>query len=202
MKGGQFVSKPIDFSLKDLMLSRRDEMIVSVRQRGGTVSINVYDELTPDELDLDTEFSALPGQIAYWSTVVGKYDQMYGRMQRDYEAWYAPLYERWFTYLENETGRKPNISSVEYMLINRSREDYNKWQEELGQVKADLESIRGMVPALNAKLQCLMQLAKRRAAELELTEPGYRSPKINSDKISLDEAKSIFSKVVKKGDTA
>jgi len=201
LKGGRFVGKPLDFNLKDLMLSRREEMVVKVRQRGGPVTINAYDELTPDELDLDTEFSALPGQMAYWTTVVGKYEQLYGRLQRDYNTWYAPLYEKWFTYLENETGRKPNISSVEYMVINKSREEYNNWQEELAEIKADLESIKGMVPALNAKLQCLMQLAKRRAADLELTEPGYRAPKVSNDKVSLDEARDIFSRVVKKGVT-
>jgi len=174
-------------------------MVVQVKQRNGTVEINTYDELTPDEIDLDTEFGALPGQIAYWSAEVGRYEQLYGRMQRDYNTWYAPIYDKWFTYLENETGRKPNISSVEYMVINRTREEYNKWQEELGQVKADLESIRGMVPALNAKLQCLMQLAKRAASDLGATEPCYRAPKpVSNSNISLDEAKNIFSRVIKK----
>lgn len=194
------MEESFDFNLGDLMRSRRDEMVVRIRQRGGTVSVNMYDELTPDETDLNTEFSALPGQIAYWATVVGKYDQLYGRMQREYDTWHADLYEQMFTLLEKETGRKPNISSVEYMVINRNREEYNRWQEELGQVKADLESIRSMVPALNVKSRCLQQLAQRQSMEFSSTD-SYKVPKPGrSDPItdsSLEKTKNAFRKVRK-----
>jgi len=189
-----------DFDLRALMFSRRDEMVVRVRQRGGAVSVNMYDELTPDEVDLDTEFSALPGQVAYWSTVAGRYEQLYTRLQRDYEAWYAEVYEQMFNLLEKETGRKPNISSVEYMVRNRNREKYNSLQEELLQVKVDLESIRSMVTALHIKSRCLQQLAQRQAVEFSNAEASYRFPRKErspSADSSLEEVKDIFRRVKK-----
>jgi len=199
MEGGGFMSDP-GFDLHSLMLSRREEMTVRVMQRGGTVSVNLYDELSVDENDLSTELVALPAQIAYWAVVIGKYEQLYSKLQRQFDLWYAEEYEKMFALLEKETGRKPNISSAEYMVLNRNRTQYTELKEELEQVKADLDSIKGMNSALNAKARCLQVLAQRQASEYNTTDLHYKE-KVSrqaSSEAALEETKNVLRGILSK----
>jgi len=197
-----------DFSLPDLMASRRNEMGIKIAARGGSISVNILDELYIDEDDLDTEFGALPGQMGYWAILVGRYERLVSSMERAFKNWYAGKYQEMFDILLKETGRRPNINSVEYMVLNRCKEEYNKRQEEIEEVKADFYTIKTMPFALNSKQQCLTQIAKRHTLDWEATEPSVRefprsnftTQKSSNKEEQLQHSKDVFSKVRNKGD--
>lgn len=160
--------------LLELMESRRDNMRVAIKTPVEQVDVNVWDELQIDDTDLDTEFMALPGQIAYWTAVAARFTQAVEAIQRDYDNWYAPVYDKEFAKLEGATGRRPNISSAEYLVKISHKEEYNRRKDILDQAQTDLKIVQGIVPALQTKLQALMQLAKSKLAEYNSTDVGYR----------------------------
>jgi len=161
-------------NLLELMESRRDQMRVSIRTPIETVDVNVWDELQIDEHDLNTEFMALPGQIAYWAAVTARFAQAVEAVRRDYDNWYAPIYDQEFAKLENATGRRPNISSIEYMVRIQHKDEFNRRRDILEQAEADLKTIQGVITALEAKLQSLMQLAKKQIVEYNSTDVSYK----------------------------
>lgn len=164
-------------NLLELMESRRGQMRVTLQTPLELVNVNVWDELQIDEHDLNTEYMALPGQIAYWTAVTARFAQSVEAVTRDYDNWYAPLYDKEFASLESATGRRPNINSTEYMVKIQYKEEYNKRREVLDQAETDLKVVQGIVPALQVKLQALMQLSKAQLTEFNTTEVGYRGPK-------------------------
>jgi hypothetical protein len=197
--------------LLELMESRRDRMRVHVQTPVETVDVNVWDELQIDEHALDVEFMALPGQLAYWSAVAARFTQSVEAIRRDFDDWFAPLYEQEFTRLEKDTGRKPNISSVEYMVKIRYREEFNGRKAALDQAETDLKIVQEIVPALQAKLQALMQLAKRQWAEYNSTDVAYKGggvqfmgnprltpSQLRPDAVGVEEAKNILREMCSK----
>lgn len=164
-------------NLLELMESRRGQMRVTLQTPLELVNVNIWDELQIDEHDLNTEFMAIPGQIAYWTAVTARFAQSVEAVIRDYDNWYAPLYDKEFAKLESATGRRPNINSTEYLVKIQYKEEYNKRKEVLDQAETDLKVVQGIVPALQVKLQALMQLSKAQLTEFNTTEVGYRGPK-------------------------
>lgn len=161
-------------NLLELMESRRDQMRVTVKTPIEQVDVNVWDELQIDEHDLNTEFMAISGQMAYWTAVAARFSQSVEAVRRDFDNWYAPLYDQEFAKLENATGRRPNISSAEYMVKIQYKDEYNRRKEILDQAETDLKVVQGIVPALQAKLQALMQLSKAHFIEYNSTDVAYK----------------------------
>ena len=193
------------FSLSSLMDTRRDDMGIKIRARGGDISVNICDELYIDEEDLDTEFGALPGQMGYWGMLVGRYEKLISTMEREFKNWYAQKYQEKFDILQKETGRRPNINSVEYMVLNQHGEEHDQRQEDIDSAKADFYVIKTMPFALNSKQQCLTQIAKRRLLDLEATEPSVREFATTDRRSSKkeeqsQEAESIFRNALSRGD--
>jgi len=149
-------------------------MRVAIQTPVEKVDVNVWDELQIDDADLDTEFMALPGQIAYWTAVTARFTQAVEAIRREFDNWYAPLYDQEFSKLESATGRRPNISSAEYMVKINYGDEYNRRKEILAQAETDLKVVQGVVPALQAKLQALMQLSKSKLAEYNSTDVSYK----------------------------
>jgi hypothetical protein len=144
------------------------------------VEVNAWDELQIDQTDLNTEFAAIPGQIAYWNAVAARFRVVVEATKRDYDAWYGPKYEEEFTALHGATGKKPNINSAENQVRIKYAGEYNSRRSALDQAAADLTIVDGMVTALEAKLQALMQIAKRQLVEYDRLEPGINSPRAQS----------------------
>ena len=194
-------------NLNDVMESRRDQMEFSTIF-DPNLAVNMYDELSIDLEDLDTEFTALPGQIAYWTASIARFSQVVSIMEREYELWYAEVYNQAYKKLDVETGRKPNINSVEYLVKTTHGEEWLEKITKLEQAKTDLAVVQGLSPSFNAKLQCLMQLAKRRLEEYNSVEPNVKVPFRNvnsssntsnsSQSINLNETKKLLS-TMKKG---
>lgn len=191
--------------LLEQMESRRDHMRVSVQTPVELVDVNVWDELQINEHDLNTEFMALPGQIAYWAGVSARFGQAVEAIRRDYDNWYAPLYEQEFARLERATGRKPNINSAEYMVKVQYKEEYNRRRNILEQAEADIKTVQGVVTALEAKLQALMQLAKKQVVEYNSADVSYKggglpptrasqykAPPRRSEGVGIDEARDAL----------
>jgi len=194
-----------EVNLLDLMESRRDKMRISIKTPVEAIDANIWDELSIDRNDLNTEFEALPGQIAYWAAVSSRYEQAVEAIRRDYGDWYGPVYEQEFQKLERATGRRPNISSAEYMVRIRHKDEYNRRKANLEQAEADLRIVREMVPSLKAKLQALMQLSKMYQVEYNTAEvyskgsgtPTFRSPqgplpRRRAEADGVEETKDIF----------
>lgn len=170
--------------LLELMESRRGNMRVVVQTPVEKVDVNVWDELQIDDTDLDTEFMALPGQIAYWTAVTARFTQAVEAIQRDFDSWYAPVYDQAFSELEKATGRRPNINSAEYMVRIHHKEEYNKREDILTQAQTDLKIVQGIVPALQTKLQALMQLSKSKLVEYNSTDVSYKGGGVTSMNVS------------------
>ena len=187
--------------LPELMTTRREQMSFYTE---GTGEVNIYDETSIDINDLSTEFIALPGQIAYWNMIAAKYTNVVSKLESEYDAWYALVYDAAFKELERTTGKRPNISSADYIVKKDHRQEWEEKNLELTQAKTDLAILAGIVPALNAKLSCLMQLAKARNVEVGNLEPVYRSPtqptKTNKKESlpSVNEVKDLFKSKTKK----
>lgn len=160
--------------LLELMESRRAQMRVTVQTPIEKIDVNIWDELQIDEHDLNVEFMAISGQMAYWTAVAARFTQSVEAVRRDYDNWYAPLYDQEFTKLETATGRRPNINSAEYMVKIQYKEEYNNRKELLDQAETDLKVVQGIVPALQAKLQALMQLSKAQLIEYNSTDVSYK----------------------------
>jgi len=159
--------------LPELMELRREQMYLFTKDTG---NVNIYDELSIDINDLSTEFIALPGQMAFWTMITAKYTSIVSKLESEYDAWYATVYDEAFKELEQSTGRKPNISSADYVVKKVYKTVWEEKSATLSQAKTDLSILSSIVPALNAKLQCLMQLAKGRNTEMGNLEPVYRQP--------------------------
>ncbi len=168
------VARGVD--LLDLMESRREYMHISVSTPFEKVEVNAWDELQIDSTDLNTEFAAIPGQIAYWNAVAARVNAVVEVTKRDFDSWFAPLYESEFNALHSASGKKPNINSAENQVRMKHPEEYSRRKHELDQVKADLTIIEGMSTALEAKLQALMQIAKRQLVEFDRIEPSVNAP--------------------------
>jgi len=165
------VSSRID--LLDLMESRKDQMQVSLQTPAETVDVNAWDELQIDMLDLDTEFAAIPGQIAYWVAIAARYRVFVESLRNSFDSWYAPKYEQEFLAYQSETGKRPNISTAENRVKVKYQEDHNRLKLELAESDANLKTAEGMITALEAKLQALIQIAKRQNIEYDRTESGH-----------------------------
>lgn len=151
-------------------------MHISVSTPSENVEVNAWDELQIDQTDLNTEFAAIPGQIAYWNAVAARVRAVVEITKRDYDIWFAPLYEQEFNTLHVASGKKPNISSAENQVRIKYLDEYNRRKDELDQAGADLKVIEGMATALEAKLQALMQIAKRQLVEYDRIEPSVNAP--------------------------
>ena len=151
-------------------------MHISVSTPSENVEVNAWDELQIDSTDLNTEFAAIPGQIAYWNIVAARVRAVVEITKRDFDAWFAPLYEAEFNALHTASGKKPNINSAENQVRMKHPDEYNRRKTELEQVDADLKIIEGMSAALEAKLQALMQIAKRQLVEYDRIEPSVNVP--------------------------
>jgi len=165
-----------NFDLLDLMESRKEHMHISVSTPSEQVEVNAWDELQIDQTDLSTEFAAIPGQIAYWNAVVARVQAVVEVLKREYAVWFAPLYEAEFNALHQASGKKPNINSAENQVRIKYPDEYNGRKAELDQAETDLKIIVGMVTALDAKLQALMQIAKRQLVEYDRIEPSVNVP--------------------------
>jgi hypothetical protein len=123
-------------------------------------------------------------------------------MEREYELWYAEVYNQAYKKLDVETGRKPNINSVEYLVKTTHGEEWLEKITKLEQAKTDLAVVQGLSPSFNAKLQCLMQLAKRRLEEYYSVEPNVKVPFRNtsnsSQSINLNETKNLLGQMKKR----
>lgn len=159
--------------LLDLMESRRDQMQVVVETPTEKVDVNAWDELLIDQLDLDTEFAAIPGQIAYWVAVAARYRIVVESFRVDFDNWFAPKYEQEFLAYQSETGKKPNISTAENRVRMKYKEEHDRLRLQLVESEANLKIVEGMVTALEAKLQALIQIAKRRNIEYDRTESDH-----------------------------
>jgi hypothetical protein len=183
------------------MEGRRDQMEFNTTF-DPNLSVNMLDELSIDLDDLDTEFTALPGQIAYWAASIARFSQVVSIMEREYELWYAEVYNQAYKKLDVETGRKPNINSVEYLVKTTHGEEWLEKITKLEQAKTDLAVVQGLSPSFNAKLQCLMQLAKRRLEEYYSVEPNVKVPFRNtsnsSQSINLNETKNLLGQMKKR----
>ena len=192
-------------NLNEVMENRGDQMEFNTTF-DPNLSVNMLDELSIDLDDLDTEFTALPGQIAYWTASIARFSQVVSIMEREYELWYAEVYNQAYKKLDVETGRKPNINSVEYLVKTTHGEEWLEKITKLEQAKTDLAVVQGLSPSFSAKLQCLMQLAKRRSEEYYSIEPNVKVPFRNtssntsnsSQSINLNETKKLLS-TMKKG---
>jgi hypothetical protein len=199
--------------LLDLMESRRSQMEIRVRTPVEDVSVNAWDELQVDTFDLDTELAAIPGQIAYWIALTARFRLTVEATRRGFDDWYGPLYEKEFVAYEKDSGRRPNMNSVDYLVRMKYREEYNTRKGLLDQAEADLQVVEGMIRALEAKVQSLIQLAKRQQVELDHTTvglrggtasptphgaPPVRSPK-TGDEVTVAEADSILRSLTSKG---
>lgn len=162
--------------LEGLMESRRGDMHISVTTASEQVAVNAWDELQIDQTDLNTEFAAIPGQIAYWNAVAARFRVVVEATKRDYDSWYGPKYEEAFTALHGATGKKPNINSAENQVRIKHADEYNSRRSALDQAEADLTIVDGMAAALEAKLQALMQIAKRQLVEYDRVEPSVKAP--------------------------
>lgn len=151
-------------------------MHISVSTPSENVEVNAWDELQIDSTDLNTEFAAIPGQIAYWNVVAARVRAVVEVTKRDFDAWFASLYEAEFNALHVASGKKPNINSAENQVRMKHPDEYNGRKTELEQVEADLKIIEGMSAALEAKLQALMQIAKRQLVEYDRIEPSVNLP--------------------------
>lgn len=165
------VSSRVD--LLDLMESRKEQMQVSLQTPAEVVDVNAWDELQIDQLDLDTEFAALPGQIAYWVAVAARYRVFVESLRTSFDNWYAPKYEQEFLAYQSETGKRPNISTAENRVKVKYQGDYNRLKSELAEADANLKIAEGMITALEAKLQALIQIAKRQNIEYDRTESDH-----------------------------
>jgi hypothetical protein len=168
--------------LLELMESRSDEMNIDINLPGEEIRVNALDELRIDPTDLDTEFMAIPGQIAYWTAVAARCQAVLEATKRNFDRWYIPLYEEEFQTIHQSTGKKPNISSAENRVKLHYSDDYEKFRTVLDSIEVDLQVINGMIEALEAKLQALIQLAKRQYVEYDrvdasLTVDGVLSPR-------------------------
>lgn len=170
-------------------------MHISVSTPTEQIEVNAWDELQIDQTDLNTEFAAIPGQIAYWNVVVARVKAVIESTRRDYDVWFAPLYETEFNALHVASGKKPNINSAENQVRIKYPDEYNRRKGELDQVEADLKIIEGMTTALEAKLQALMQIAKRQLVEYDRIEPSVNAPQRQSF------SSPPFSKPVQRGST-
>jgi hypothetical protein len=155
-------------------------MHISVSTPTEQIEVNAWDELQIDQTDLSTEFAAIPGQIAYWNAVVARVQAVVEVLKRAYAVWFAPLYEAEFNALHQASGKKPNISSAENQVRIKYLDEYNGRKAELDQAETDLKIIVGMVTALDAKLQALMQIAKRQLVEYDRIEPSVNLPQRQS----------------------
>lgn len=151
-------------------------MHISVSTPFEQVDVNAWDELQIDQTDLNTEFAAIPGQIAYWNAVAARAQAVIEVTKRAYDAWFAPLYEAEFNALHVASGKKPNIRSAENQVRIKYPEEYNERNAELDQAELDSKIIGGMATALDAKLQALMQIAKRQLVEYDRIEPSVKAP--------------------------
>jgi hypothetical protein len=175
----------------DMMLERRSQMEFN-SEFDSNISVNLYDEVNINVEDLDTEFIILPSQIAYWTVVTARFEQVVLAMERDYELWYAGVYNQAFDKLEQLSGRKPNMSSVDYYVKMYHKDLWLEKTTALEKAKSDLTVIRGLLTALNTKLQCLMQLSKRRLGEVNALEPIIRMPEELPKGTSVQAAKELF----------
>lgn len=155
-------------------------MHISVSTPSEQVEVNAWDELQIDQTDLNTEFAAIPGQIAYWNAVAARVQAVVEATERAYDIWFAPLYEEEFNALHVASGRKPNINSAENQVRIKYLDEYTRRKAELDQAEIDLKVIGGMTTALEAKLQALMQIAKRQLVEYDRIEPSVNAPQRQS----------------------
>jgi len=149
------------YNLLELMGTRRDAMQIAFDTHTEHISVNVFDELKIDVNDLDTELAALPSQVAYWIGVLARFELVVSEIKREYDNWYAPIYDSVFNDLERQTGRRPNINSVEYMVRKNYSTEYNEKQVIVTQADSDFKIVAGVVEGLRVKMQSLIQLAKR-----------------------------------------
>jgi len=152
------------------MESRKEHMQVELQTRTEIVDVNAWDELQIDLLDLDTEFAAIPGQIAYWVAVSARYRIVVESFRVEFDNWHAPKYEQEFLAYQTETGKKPNISTAENRVRMRYQEEYDQRKVNLVEADSNLRIVEGMVTALEAKLQALIQIAKRQNIDYDRTD--------------------------------
>lgn len=155
-------------------------MHISVSTPSEQIEVNAWDELQIDQTDLNTEFAAIPGQIAYWNAVTARVQAVVEVAKRDFDVWFAPLYEQEFNALHVASGRKPNINSAQNQVRIKYPDEYTSRNAELDQAETDLKVIGGMATALEAKLQALMQIAKRQLVEYDRIEPSVNAPQRQS----------------------
>jgi len=171
--GGDLVPRSVD--LNELMESRRELMNIHITTAADDVSVNMLDELQINDTDLDSDFRAIPGQIAFWVALSARCKSVLELARRGYDDWYAPLYEQAFSQLQAATGKKPNINSADNKVRLSHRDEYNKRNVGLDNAEADLKTVTGMVQALEMKMQMLIQISKRQLSELGHTSVGFAS---------------------------
>ena len=81
-------------------------MHISVSTPSEQVEVNAWDELQIDSTDLNTEFAAIPGQIAYWNVVAARVRAVVELTKRNFDVWFAPLYEAEFNALHAASGKR------------------------------------------------------------------------------------------------
>lgn len=168
----------------------------------GRISINILDEVAIDEEDLNSEFISLPGYTAYWTAVTARYGLKVQAMHRDFETWWGERYDAAFKALEKDTGRKPNISSAEYLVKVKHTSEYNEKKVALEEAETNLTILKGICEALHVKLQCLMQLAKRSSLEYDAVEPTVKSNRFSGSRRGdeqTEEAATLINSVIGKG---
>ncbi len=164
---------PRSVDLNELMESRRELMNIHITTGVDDVAVNMLDELQINDTDLDSDFRAIPGQIAFWVALSARCRSVRESARRGYDDWYAPLYEQAFSQLQAVTGKKPNINSADNKVRLLHRDDYNRRNAALDNAEADLKTVTGMVQALEMKMQMLIQISKRQLSELDHTSVGF-----------------------------
>jgi len=158
----------------EIMEARRAHMQVTISTPLEKIDVNAWDELQIDKYDLDTELQAIPGQIGYWISVAARFRTTVSAIRRDFDDWYGPLYETEMASYKAEAGRTPNMNSVDYLVRMKHKADYNSKKEVLENAEANQNVVEGMVEALKAKMQALIQLAKRQNVEYEHADTNLR----------------------------
>lgn len=174
---------PRSVDLNELMESRRDLMNIHITTGADDVSVNMLDELQINDTDLDSDFRAIPGQIAFWVALSARCKSALESARRGYNDWYAPIYEQAFSQLQAATGKKPNINSADNKVRLLHRDGYNQRNVVLDNAEADLKTVTGMVQALEMKMQMLIQISKRQLSELDHTSVGFTGA-VNRQSIS------------------